>query len=730
MIDEEHLDKMTKHMGALEQAVFRADWLSSAAHRRSLATRHAAAMVADETLLELEETGDGGFKALTAKLSAAEATEDGEIVVRAKVEPSMPGRVAARLLFARLFDSDPTLVDRLRSETPVVVIDVPDADFFDRISRCWKDVLGLGHLRWISVSEVGDRTSRDAVDAVHAIHGKPIRKSDVQEEDARAYGAVQIAVPIVAITPSAETHLSRVILDAATDRMTVPAMDADVLRSVIAIVTGESCSASIDADLACRIGIHELLLAVRFDRTAAECIDRLSRAAVKKASTAGARDLSLDELFGMDAAVAWARATASDLQAWKRGEIGWDALDAGIVLDGPPGVGKTLFAKVAAASFGLPMISGTLAGWQGSGEGHLGHLLRAMKADFAEARSKAPCVFFVDEIDSFADRGSIRHDHKDYVVAVVNGFIEQIDGIQGRQGIIFIGATNDVGRCDPAIVRAGRFNRIIGIGLPDPSEIEKMMRVRLRTDLKDESLEEVALLASGSTGADIERIVKDARRLARQENRQLSVADLRLAVTGDGAELSPEMLERASVHEAGHILISVVQDGETDFNAVVGNMSGSAGFVTGRTKDKSAGTLEDYRGMLREMLAGRAAEETLLGSAGSGSGGIAVTSDLASATRIAAALVGSIGHIGPHPLVFLADHRRATELLDQPYMRKAVQDELAIAYEQTKGLLNANVGALKEVARRLRTDGRIDGSEVARIVREFVDDGTILELST
>lgn len=729
MIAEAELEHIAddRRMGRLQRAVFRTEWLAATAHRRA---SQAGSVVSDDTMMVLEETGGGGFKAMRSKISATGEVEDGEVVVKRSSGPPMPGRIAARLLLARLFDEDPTLVDRLRTETPIVIVDVPDADLYQRVSRCWKEVLGLDHLRWHSVGAVNDSTVRDQIDAIYAVNGKPLRKSEMHDDDARAYGAVQIAVPIVAVTPAAEAHLSRVLIDAATDRLVLPAIDADVLRSVIEIVTGEHSTGALEGNAAKRIGAHELLLAVRFDRSAADCMERLTTAAAKKAANAGGRDLTLDELFGMDAAVAWARSTAVDIGAWKRGEIGWDALDTGVVLDGPPGVGKTLFAKVAAATFGLPMISGTLAGWQGSGEGHLGHLLRAMKADFAEARSKAPCVFFVDELDSFPDRSSVRHDHKDYVVAVVNGFIEQVDGIQGRQGIIFVGATNDVSRCDPAIVRAGRFNRIIGIGLPEPSDIEKMMRVRLRDELKDSSIEEIALFASGSTGADIERIVKDARRNARQEGRPLSVSDLRGAVLGKDVELSPQMLERASVHEAGHILISVVQDGDTDLYAVVGNMAGSAGFVTGRRKDRSAGTLEDYRCMLRDTLAGRAAEEILLGSAGSGSGGIAVSSDLASATRIAAALVGSIGHAGPHPLVFLADHRRAAELLDQPYMRKAVQDELALAYEQTKTVLRANIDALTEVARRLRADGRIDGGEVVRIVDAFADGRTVLEMPT
>jgi cell division protease FtsH len=263
---------------------------------------------------------------------------------------------------------------------------------------------------------------------------------------------------------------------------------------------------------------------------------------------------------------------------------------------GPAGTGKTTFAKVAADAIGLPLITATLAKWQASGEAHLGHLLRAMKKDFDEARSKADgAVVFVDELDSFPNRADLTHSHKDYVIEVVNGFIEQLDGLQGRQKIIYIAATNDVRRCDPAIIRAGRLNRIISVRLPEPPVIEKMMRVRLRGDLKDEALEEMSLLAIGSTGADVERIIKDARRQARQEERPLSITDVRRAILGRKEELSPQELERAAIHEAGHIILAVLHGGPEDIHAVVAGSRRTSGFVLSKNREPSAGTLDEFQ---------------------------------------------------------------------------------------------------------------------------------------
>jgi cell division protease FtsH len=205
----------------------------------------------------------------------------------------------------------------------------------------------------------------------------------------------------------------------------------------------------------------------------------LRRLSAEKSVRKGGRDISLDELYGMDEAVAWARSTIRDLEAWQRGQIPWSALDPGACLVGPPGTGKTLFAECFSRAAGLPMVACSLAQWQAADEAHLGHLLRAMKRDFDDARAKAPCVVFTDEIDSFADRSKIRHDHVDHVIEVVNGFIAQLDGVAGREGLIFLAASNDLSRCDPAILRSGRLNRIIRVKLPDARDLERVFRVRL-----------------------------------------------------------------------------------------------------------------------------------------------------------------------------------------------------------------------------------------------------------
>ena len=720
-------------MGPLEFAAYKADWKVSRAylrHVKEVALRReldAVAQAAQEQIMksagmkrprsagaDAGKTPGRGFAALRKSIP-----DNDDDAPERDVEASTPGRVAARLLLARLFDRNPTVMEAFRTASPVVIVDVPDRALHGRIAHQWKDVLALTELRLVDFAKLSDSTKREDYDAIYAVYNNALSQTDRGAADNRAFAAIQLALPMLAITPSAESHLSKVLLDAAAYRLMLPPVDAAVINSVIRIVCGRPCREVIPDQAVAAIGLHELLLAIRFDRTPAQCVERLLQLVAAKMARRGSRELSLDELHGLDEAVAWAKSTIVDLEAWRRGAIGWDAIDAGVVLDGPAGTGKTTFAKVAADAMGLPLITATLAKWQASGEAHLGHLLRAMRKDFDEARSKPDgAVLFVDELDSFPNRASLTHNHKDYVIEVVNGFIEQLDGLQGRQKLIFIAATNDVRRCDPAIVRAGRLNRIISVRLPGPPDIEKMMRVRLRGDLKDEALEEMSLLAIGSTGADVERIIKDARRQARQEERPLSITDVRHAVLGSKEELSAEELERATVHEAGHIVVAVVQGGPVDIHAVVAGARRSAGFVVSKNREPTAGTLDEYRLVLQGLLAGRAAEELELGAAGSGAGG-SEDSDLAQATRIAAALVGSFGHTGPHPLIFLAERHRTDLIMNHAYLRSAAHQELAAALKEAKRILTAHRGVLKEVAARLRTRGRIDGHEVEAVLAYY-----------
>jgi cell division protease FtsH len=693
-------------MGTLQTEVYKREWRESLLFRRHEASDAEDKGAASRTI--------SGFSSL--RDVALAFGDDDEAGARARRRDRKPVRakaadVASRLLLARAIDSSPRLLDELRSSTPVVVVDVPDGQVLDRMKACWADVVFPGENRLSNIA--GTDAINERATATFLVLYEVPKAKDKADRQRRALAALSLPLPMLAFSPMGSGYLPEVVLKACSHRIETPRLDATIIALTIRVVTGRPCRWTLPADVAGEVGLDDLVIAVRSDRSPDECLDELRRLHRGKDLRKPSRDLSLDQLHGLGEARIWADATLADLTAWKSGTIPWSAVQNSICVVGPPGTGKTTFGRVFGAAAGLPVHLCTLATWQGSGEGHLGHLLRAMAQDFAKIRS-APSVVVIDEIDSFADRGSIKHSHKDYVVEVVNAFLTEVDAAKSTEGIVLIACTNDERRCDPALLRAGRFNPVVRIGLPDVDELELMMRVRLGGDLKAADLGDVAELAVGMTGADVEKLVNDAKRLARLAKRPMQVADLRDAI-GVVDDRPPEMLWRTAVHEAGHIVADVVLSGILDVSATIAATSRSWGAYTRSASRFIEGTAGDYRVRIQVVLAGREAERLLLSSVSHGAGA-EFGSDLSIATDLACAMAGSLGLAGPAPLVFLGPASDARNFLLFDEIREAVKVELSEAESACRTLLQRHRLGLEAVARRLLERGRIGGNEVAALL--------------
>jgi cell division protease FtsH len=482
-----------------------------------------------------------------------------------------------------------------------------------------------------------------------------------------------------------------------------------------------------EAETLASLNLEELRLAVRPGRPVARIVRQLAarQNAAAQALEPVAKQPSerrLEDLAGYGKAKLWGLRLAKELSAWKRGEIAWEDMDRGVLLNGPPGSGKTTFVSALAASCDVPLVSGSAAQWQAAG--HLGDMLKAMRKTFAQASAQRPCIVFVDEIDSFGDRGvGKHHEHYDYKRQVVNGALECIDPAGGREGIIVIGATNDAAAIDPALLRPGRLERTIDIPLPDGEGRQAILQYYLPgATLGD--LRDFIKISEGWSGADIEKVARDARRFARDDGRrQVDAQDLWLALPPQ-LVFTDEQRLRLAVHEAGHAIAGHVlrPDNLVRVSINKGKSAAAQWTTIGATEFQYSITpmtsADQYDDLIVIYLAGVAAETLIFGNHSSGAGGDP-RADLYLATDFATMMERSFGFgdgwmadagIGPRPLEYL-------RLIDNA-LQAAVKARLDAAYERVFQLLESRLTSLRRLADLLVERLEVDADEVRKICSE------------
>ncbi|HIJ61489.1 MAG TPA: AAA family ATPase [Rhodospirillaceae bacterium] len=628
--------------------------------------------------------------------------------------PRDPGEIVAQMMLGSVVSATPGLRDSIGRHGTAVVVTVPDVTWTRPIANAWKKLVSAD-LQIIDAD--CPRYTRPGAPAFSRPHQILfIRDAEIKggpEAGSSLVAACLLAGGSVAgFASSPNKQLPAALLQAADLTITVPPPNGELLKRAIANILRIVPTAPLSDDVAGRLSAEDLRLCVRAGEGADKAVHRLRTIVEKRRQPPS---LTLDALAGMEEAVTWGRKLARDLALYSKGKLQWCDIDRGALLSGAPGTGKTTFAKALAGSCGVPLVASSLAQWQA--EGHLGDLLKAMRRTFDQARAVAPSILFLDELDAFGNRASFSQ-HKDYSTQVVNGLLELLDGITTREGVVVVGATNNPGGIDPAIKRSGRLDRHIHIDLPDQTALVNIMRLHLAGELATNDLSAAALLAAGSSGADVARWARGARRRAREERRPIEIDDLLDEIRGNTPQISPEMKRRFAVHEAGHSVAAAVYQPQGLKHVTIRQTENTGGGVSVDMGHLQVATTCEIEGALIIALSGRAAEEIVLGSVSTGAGG-GIDSDLARATLISTTAVTALGMGGPESLLWSG--LPTPETLDlllarRPDIARAVTTQLETAYLAAKDLIVLRMDVLNLIADRLMEAEALSGKEVLEII--------------
>lgn len=483
-------------------------------------------------------------------------------------------------------------------------------------------------------------------------------------------------------------------------------------------------------DTATAIAAHSLTdvgLALGKGRAPSEVVERLRNHRKKNGSkergstSFKAAEPTLHELAGYGEAKTWGVHLARDLAAWKAGALTWADVDRGVLLSGPPGTGKTLFARALAETCAVPLVLGSAGRWQS--KGHLGDMLKAMRKFFAEAAEKAPCIAFIDEIDSVGNRDGGRDSHQDdYMRQVINALLECLDPSEGRAGVVVVAATNKPGVIDRALLRPGRLEKIINVQLPDAAARSDILEGYIGYALGFSDFATIVEDTDGWSGADLEQLVRDAKRKCRlRGGAALSASDLEAALP-PRLTLTEEQRFRIAVHETGHALLGLltVPDDLVRVRVHASVLLGRASLNLGSTSFKKdlpfLPTEEDFRKRLMVWLGGMAAEALIFGAYSSASGG-EKSSDIGQATRIADQMERELG-FGENLLFSGKEEASSATTMRNDQITAGVQRRLAQALADATELLTPRREAVMRIARALTEKLELSADEVRCLVAE------------
>ncbi|MGP9792003.1 AAA family ATPase [Roseinatronobacter sp. NSM] len=438
-------------------------------------------------------------------------------------------------------------------------------------------------------------------------------------------------------------------------------------------------------------------------RDALAALHRLSAPVLHAAQPGDLR--GLDAIAGQADAVAMLRRLAVDIDRWRAGGLAWSAVPRSMIFHGPPGTGKSMMAQAFAAETGLPLIATSYAECQKFG--HQGDMLAALDHAVAEAVARAPAIFFLDELDGFNARtGAGSNRNESYIRAVITGLLRQLDRLMATDGVVLIGATNDLPAIDPAIQREGRFDSKLSITAPDRAALAQILHHHLgSTDAPDltTAVARAAARLVGTSGAAAAALARAARARQRETNGPLAEGLLAELEIHHPAMPATEQ-RRIALHEAGHVIVGLLSDMAVPTAVRLTPDGGVVHWPTIAFHTRASALAE-----LRMLLAGRAAEQVFLG-APSSSAGVGPDSDLAQATLLARQIETEWG-MGDGGLIWHPG--MPVSLQHMSWLPQKLDHLIATAESQARAIISKHRGTVDALAQDLLDAHDMTGAQLA-----------------
>lgn len=408
-------------------------------------------------------------------------------------------------------------------------------------------------------------------------------------------------------------------------------------------------------------------------------------------------------------------------------------LPKGALLVGPPGTGKTMLAQAVANEANVPFFS--ISGSEFV-EMFVGLGAAKVRDLFKQANEKAPCIVFIDEIDTIGKkRDGMGFSGNDEREQTLNQLLSEMDGFDATKGVVILAATNRPESLDPALLRPGRFDRRIPVELPDLKGREAILKVHAKKIKKDENIDyvQVARATAGASGADLAnmvneaalRAVREGRNKMTQEDLEASVDVILAGYERKNAVISQKEKEIIAYHEVGHAIVAAKQSDSAPVHkiTIVPRTSGALGFTMQvDEEEKFLLTKEEAFNKITTFAGGRSAEELIFGTRTSGA-----SNDIEQATRIARSMITKFGMSDKFGFVAMetttnkylgGDSSLSCSPATEAMIDEEVRNIVEKAHEKAINILKENMEALHEISRFLLTKETISGEEFMEILNK------------